>query len=60
MIDKILGILGSVRFWLLTLTGLLALLNGQPLIETTQVWLAAIAALGTADSIASRFAGTKV
>lgn len=60
MLQKVLGILGSVRFWILTLTAILALLNGQPVIETIQVWLGAVAALGTFDSIASRFAGTKV
>lgn len=56
---KIAGLLGSVRFWIIVVTAVLALLNGMPLIETIQVALAAIVALGTADSVASRIGGTK-
>lgn len=59
MIDKIKALLGSVRFWIIILTAALAILNGQPVIETIQVALGAIAALGTFDGIASRLAGTK-
>jgi hypothetical protein len=57
---KILAIVGSVRFWIIVLTAVLAVLNGQPVIETIQVALGAVVALGTFDSIASRAAGTKV
>lgn len=59
MLQKLLPILGSVRFWIIVLTAVLAILNGQPVIETIQVALAAVVALGTFDSIASRAAGTK-
>ena len=60
MKEKIKALFGSVRFYIIILTAVLAVLNGQPVIETIQVALAAIATLGTLDGIASRFAGTKV
>ena len=59
MIEKIKAILGSVRFWIVTLTAVVAILNGQPVLEVVQVWLGAIATLGTLDSVAKNFAGTK-
>lgn len=59
MLTKIGDILGSVRFWIIVLTAVLAVLNGQPVIETVQVALAAVATLGTLDGVASRLSGTK-
>lgn len=59
MSSKILKILGSVRFWIIVLTAVLAVLNGQPVIETVQVALAAVVALGTVDSAALRLSGKK-
>lgn len=65
--DKVLEILGSVRFWILTLTAALALLEASATggltpvyaINTVQVWLAAVVGVGTLDSVASKFAGKK-
>lgn len=56
---KLVVLFGSVRFWIIVLTAVLGMLHGQPVVETIQVALAAITALGTFDSVASRFAGTK-
>jgi hypothetical protein len=57
MINKILGILGSVRFWIVTLTAVVGILNGQDVVTVVQVWLAAVAGIGTLDSMASRIGG---
>lgn len=59
MVNKILVLLGSVRFWIITLTAVISVLNGMPLLETFQVWAAAVVGVGTADSIASRVGGVK-
>lgn len=59
MIDKILGILSSVRFWIVTLTAVVGVLSGQDTSTVVQVWLGAVAGLGTLDSVASRIGGTK-
>lgn len=63
MIDKLKAILGSVRFWIVTLTAVLALLqavaNGSFTLDvafnTAQVWLAAVVGIGTLDSVAVKF-----
>lgn len=60
MMTKLMELLGSLRFWQVTLVAVLAVLDGQSVIPVMQVWLGAVAAIGTFDSIASRFAGTKV
>lgn len=57
MMQKIVAILSSVRFWILTLTAILGMLNGQPVVMVLQVWLAAVAALGTLDSVANKIGG---
>lgn len=57
-VEKILSILMSVRFWILTLTAVLGLLNGQPVVMVLQVWLGAVAALGTLDSVANKIGGS--
>jgi len=67
MIEKIKGIFGSIRFWILTLTAVIAILvsaqnSGLNLVEVLKIaegWLVAVAALGTADSVAKNLAGTK-
>ena len=56
---KLLALLGSVRFWILTLTAALAVLQGAPLVETIQMWGLAVAAVGTIDSAASKIGGGK-
>lgn len=55
MANKVIVLLGSVRFWILTLTAIVAVLDGQELLTVIQVWLAAVAAVGTLDSIATKF-----
>lgn len=57
MIQTVLSILGSVRFWILTLTAVLGILHGQPAVEVIQIWLGAVAALGTLDSVANKIGG---
>lgn len=57
MLNKIFAIFGSVRFWILTLTAVIAILDGQAVLSVIQVWLAAVAALGTLDSFALKFGG---
>lgn len=57
MMQKIIPILGSVRFWIIVLTAVLAILNGQPVIETIQVALAAVVAVGSLDSAARKIGG---
>jgi len=57
MIQKIKGILGSVRFWIVTLTAVVGILNGQDVSTVIQVWLGAVATLGTLDSVATKFSG---
>lgn len=58
-VSKIGGILSSVRFWILTLTAVISILNGQDSVSVVQVWLGAVVALGTLDSVAKNIAGTK-
>jgi len=51
MVDKIIALLGSVRFWILTLTAVVSVLQGMPFLEVFQVWAAAVVGLGTLDSV---------
>ena len=57
MSTKIKALLGSVRFWIVTLTAIISVLSGTPVLETFQVWAAAVTAIGTLDSIATKAAG---
>jgi len=59
MLEKVLNILGSVRFWIVTLTAVVGVLNGQDVSTVVQVWLAAVAGLGTLDSVATKFSGNR-
>ena len=59
MIEKVLALLTSVRFWVIILSAIVAVLNGNPLLDTIQVALAAIVALGTIDSAAVKFSSKK-
>ena len=67
MVKKILSILGSIRFWIITLTALVAFLtvveqngfNMVNLLQIVQDWLIAVVGLGTLDSIAQNISGTK-
>lgn len=60
MVDKIKALLTSVRFWIITLTTIVMVLEGKPFMDALQLWSAAVVGLGTLDGVASRFAGTKV
>ena len=65
MKDKVLALLGSIRFWIVTLGFVLAFLTTfetegfvlATLLENIRNWLLAVAAVGTADSIASKIGG---
>lgn len=57
MTEKIKGILGSVRFWIVTLAAVTGVLEGQDFLNVVQVWLAAVAAIGTLDSVATKISG---
>lgn len=68
MVDKIKALLGSIRFWIVTLTAVVAILEGYvdagafvfvDALEIFKVWLATVAGLGTLDSVATKF-GTAV
>jgi len=59
MAEKVFALLGSVRFWIVTLTAVISVLQGTPLLETVQMWAAAVVAIGSLDSVASRFAGSR-
>jgi hypothetical protein len=62
MLEKIVRVLGSLRFWIVTLTAVIAVLTGVEksgfsmvdLLNTIQVWLLAVAGIGTLDSIAEK------
>mgnify|MGYP001595230333 CR=1 FL=1 len=57
MPQKILVLLGSVRFWIITLTAILGVLQGQDPMLVGQLWLGTVAGVGTLDSIASKIGG---
>lgn len=63
MKNKIKMIAGSIRFWIITLTGVIAILEGIAItggfdilatIDVIKIWLVAVAGLGTLDSVASK------
>lgn len=51
------ALLGSVRFWILTLTAVISALQGIPLLDVLQAWAAAVVAVGSVDSAAKKLAG---
>lgn len=55
--QKVMAILGSVRFYIITLSAIVAILSGQPALTVIEVWLAAVAGIGTLDSVASKIGG---
>lgn len=57
MLKKVLNIMSSVRFWIIVLTAILALLNGADFIPTVQYALSAVVALGSLDSFGKKLAG---
>lgn len=67
MLNKIKEVLGSLRFWIVTLGFVIAELtqvqkagfNLIDLLNFIQGWLGSVVALGTFDSIAQNISGTK-
>ncbi len=61
--EKLKGILGSLRFWLVTLTAALAIAEivwgGTEVVRVLQAWLAAVVGIGTLDSVATKIGGNK-
>ena len=61
--SKLKEILGSVRFWLVTVTAALAiaeiLWGGTEVIRILQGWLAAVVGIGTLDSVARKIGGAE-
>jgi len=58
---KLGAILGSVRFWIVTLTAIIAVLEAHAggggltaILDVVKLWLITVAGIGTADSIAER------
>lgn len=62
MKNKIKAILGSIRFWIITFTAVIAILEGIAMsgldicviLDVVKIWLVAVAGLGTLDSVASK------
>ena len=63
MQNKIKAITGSIRFWIITLTGVIAILESIVMtggfditvtLDIIKLWLVAVAGLGTLDSVASK------
>lgn len=67
MLEKLKALLTSVRFYIVTLSGIVFYLKGGEadgftwalILESVQLWMAAIVALGTFDSISSKFGSAK-
>lgn len=63
LLTKIKELSGSLRFWIITLTGAIAILEQATTGSVTavfvfkiiEIWLGAVVALGTFDSVASKF-----
>jgi len=61
---KIKELFGSIRFWLVTIVSIIAVLQGyvdvgvfdlSNILTVVQVWLGAVVGIGTLDSIATKF-----
>jgi len=65
--SKIKALLTSVRFYIVTLGAVATYLSGGEadgytwalVLESVQIWLAAVVAIGTLDSIASKFGANR-
>jgi hypothetical protein len=62
--EKVLDLIGSARFWQITMAaGAVLAAHYIPDLEfffhTLATWLAAVAGIGTLDSVAERFSGIK-
>ena len=61
MKDKITALLGSIRFWIVTLTAIVAILETTvtgfdlaAVLEIIKVYLVTVAGIGTLDSVAEK------
>lgn len=62
--EKIISLLNSTRFWMLSATAIVAIINAKIVgtldtnfvLNTVKIWLMAIAGVGTLDSIAEKSA----
>lgn len=64
ILDKLKELFGSIRFWQVSSATSFVLLghyfpDAQFLWNTLAAWLAAVASIGTLDSVASRISGDK-
>lgn len=57
MLTNIGLLLSSVRFWILSLTAIISILQGMPVLDVLQVWAAAVVTVGSADSVAKKLGG---
>lgn len=66
MQTKLTALLGSVRFWIITLTAVVAILQSKVdvgfydlahILDIVQVWLGAVVGVGTLDSLAQKLSG---
>ena len=63
LLEKVKALLGSIRFWIITLTAVIAVLEQQVtgtldiifVLKTVEAWLAVIATLGTIDGIVTKY-----
>jgi len=66
LLAKIKNLLGSIRFWIVTLTYVIAILSAlaagaltiDVFFRATEIWLGAIVAIGTVDKVAEKIGGT--
>lgn len=61
MLDKIKGLLSSIRFWMATLAAVSQIVKiywpaGQPLLDIISLWFSTIFVAGSADSVANKIA----
>jgi len=63
MKDKVKALLGSIRFWIVTLTAIVAILEGwgdmATVLDIVKMWLLTVAGIGTVDSVAKNLSGSK-
>lgn len=59
MVQKMGDLFGSIRFWVIILSAVVAILNGNPFLDTIQVALAAVVTIGSIDSAAIKFSSKR-
>ena len=65
-VNKITDLFGSVRFWIVTLTAIVAILEAQvggsglpAMLEIVKFYLITVAGIGTVDSVARKIGGSE-